>query len=64
MLLPAVRVWYDDSEGSPNLDGVSMFLAYRSTPLQTDPTILLIHLFLAYKPVLNLVVLPYFLRAK
>ena len=35
---------YDDSEGSPNRDGVFMFLAYPSMPLQTDTTIFLIHL--------------------
>ena len=35
---------YDDSEGSPNRNGVSMFLAYRYMPLQTDRTIFFTHL--------------------
>ena len=57
---------YDDSEGSPNRDGVSMFLlrAYPSTSkcAFTDryhEKKKVIHLFLTYKPVLNLAVLSF-----
>ena len=56
---------YDDSEASPNRDGASMFLAYRSImPLQTDTTISFNHLFPIYQvpgteKVLNFAVLPY-----
>ena len=52
---------YDDSEGSPNRDGVSMFLAYRSMPF-TDRY----DDFFLYEvvPVLNLVVLPFLFACK
>ena len=55
VLVPAVRVCTGKmTEGSPNRDDVSMFLACPYMPLQTDTTILFYSSVSCIKPVLNM----------